>query len=104
MPLLINQTDEIVAEGVIQPKKDLLLRKVGSRYMIVETCADHVNMTNVFSLNHSAAALWQRIHEGAFSLPELAEWLAERYGVSTEVTLNDTALQLKQWKEFGLIK
>lgn len=104
MPLLMKQTNKIMVEGIIQPQKDLLLRRVGSRYMIVETCADHVNMTNVFSLNHSAAALWQRIHEGAFSLPELAEWLAERYRVSTEITLNDTARQLKQWKEFGLIK
>ena len=47
----------------IKPKANLRLRKVGKQYMIVESCADNVNMSNVFSLNKTAARLWDRIEQ-----------------------------------------
>ena len=65
----------------IEPKDGLRLRKIGSRYMIVEACNGNVNMTDVFSLNETAARLWQRINEGKFTPEELAGWLCDvRYG------------------------
>ena len=41
----------------LQP--NLQLRKIGNKYMIVSTASGNVNMTDVFTLNETAARLWQ---------------------------------------------
>ena len=40
-----------------------MLRRIGNQYMIVEACAGNVNMSNVYSLNRTAAWLWEQIAE-----------------------------------------
>ena len=41
--------------------KDLVLREVGGEYMIVNPFSDTVDMTQVYSLNETAAWLWQQM-------------------------------------------
>lgn len=48
-------------EMKICPKEGLKLRKVGKQYMIVEACEGNVNMSHVYSLNQTAAQMWERI-------------------------------------------
>lgn len=86
----------------IQPKRNLQLRKVGKHYMIVEVCKENVNITNVFSLNKTAAALWQRINNGMYTAEELAEWLCGEFRVDRETAMKDIRRQLDEWKEYGL--
>lgn len=88
----------------IEPKDGLRLRKIGSRYMIVEACNENVNMTDVFSLNETAARLWQRINEGKFTPEELAGWLCGEYDTDKDTALTDVQRQLEEWKAFGLIR
>lgn len=87
----------------ITPKPDLQLRKVGRQYMIVEASAGNMNLTNVFSLNETAARLWQKVGEGAFTLDELAAWLGAEYGVSGNAVREDVARQLDEWDAYGLL-
>lgn len=88
----------------IEPKGCLRLRKVGNKYMLVETCNGQVNMADVFSLNETAARLWQRINEGRFTPEELADWICGEYDTDKETALADVLRQLSEWRKFGLIK
>ena len=90
-------------ENVIRPKKGLKLRKIGKQYMIVEANAEHINMSDVYSLNQTAALLWERIEAGSYTPDELAAWLCSLYDITSDVILQDVERQLTEWKRFGLI-
>lgn len=90
-------------DNEIIPKSGLLLRKIGRRYMIVEACDGQANLTNVFSLNETAAKLWRRIGEGPCTVAALGKWLAELYGIPEETAQADVARQVDEWRNFGLI-
>lgn len=84
-------------------KSHLQLRKVGRQYIIVDVCSKNVNLSDVYRLNETAAALWQRMAEGEQTADELAAWLQEEYEVDRETALKDVEGQLEEWKGFGLI-
>ena len=46
-------------DNIVRPKRNLQLRKIQNQYMIVEASAANVNMSNVYSLNKTAADLWE---------------------------------------------
>lgn len=70
--------------------------------MMVEVCKENVNITNVFSLNETAAGLWRRINSGIYTVEELAGWICSEYRVDKETALKDIRKQLEEWKEYGL--
>lgn len=84
-------------------KDGLQLRKIGSHYMIVDTCTGNVNMSNVFSLNDTAAQLWTWIEEGGHTPDELADLMCQRYLTDKETALADIKRQLAEWEEFDLL-
>lgn len=94
----------MTVKKAIEPKLGLQLRKIGNKYMIVEVCNENVNMTDVFSLNETAARLWQRINEGKYASEELVDWLCGEYDTDKDTALRDIERQLEEWKKFGLIK
>lgn len=71
--------------------------------MIVEACDGNTNMSNVYSLNHTAARLWEQIVSGDYTLQDLAEWLSGVYDIDLVTALNDVEKQLAEWKSYGLI-
>lgn len=85
-------------------KENLQLRKVGRQYMIVDARSENVNMSKVFTLNETAAFLWQKISEKEWTVDELAGWLCEEYEVDRETGCKDIERQLEEWKNFGLIE
>lgn len=89
---------------IIKPRAELLLRKVGNRCFLVEIAADCLNMTDVFSLNPTAAALWQRMSEGDYTAEELADWMAEQWPVGRDAAARDLQEQLRVWREYGLLQ
>lgn len=87
----------------MRPKKGLELRQIGNRYIIVKVCDDLVNMTDVFTLNRTAAKLWQRMGEGRFTAEELVQWLCDAYDVDPDVAQADINRQLAEWEDYGLL-
>lgn len=85
-------------------KEGLQLRKIGSHYMIVEACNGQVNMSNVYSLNDTAALIWQHVGKGCSDSGELAAAVCEAYAVDMADALRDVERQLAEWKAFGLIE
>ncbi len=88
----------------IVPKADLTIRKVGSRYMIVDASDSCVNLTDVYSLNETAARIWEMICKGEAQTPEkLAEGLCREYEVEYGHALHDVERQLDEWEKMGLL-
>lgn len=87
----------------IRPKAGLQLRKIKNQYMIVEACNDNLNMSNVYSLNNTAARLWEQIAGGSCTSQQLAGWLCSRYGIDMATALRDVEKQVADWEAYGLI-
>lgn len=84
-------------------KSDLRLRKIGKRYMVVSVDSA-VNLANVYTLNATAARLWQYCEGGECDPESMARFLCDEYEVDMETALHDVEQQLAEWKEFGLIE
>ncbi len=87
----------------MQLKKNLRLRKVGSKYMIVDNSTEQVNMVDVYTMNETAAMLWQRFVEREFTPEEMVEVLCQEYEVTREQALADVEALLGEWNSFGLM-
>ncbi len=101
--LIIRLSINLMKQNVIHPKEGLQLRKIKDRYMIVVASDGNVNMSDVYSLNRTAADLWQQICNGEYSAEELAEWLSDTYPVEPSKALRDVERQLSEWKSYGLL-
>lgn len=87
----------------MQLKKNLRLRKVGSKYMIVDNSTEQVNMVDVYTMNETAAMLWQRFVEREFTPEEMVEVLCQEYEVTREQALADVEALLGEWNSLGLM-
>jgi len=84
-------------------RPDLRLRRVGSHYMVVDAGGGTANYADVFTLNESAARLWQFLEAGALDAGELSERLAASYGKAPADVAADVDAQLSQWADFGIV-
>ena len=76
------------------PKPHLKLRRIDS-------C---VNLTNVYSLNGTAARLWEAVcKDGCRTTGELAEELCSTYDVEYDRALRDVERQIEEWEKMGLL-
>lgn len=71
--------------------------------MIVSTASGNVNMTDVFTLNETAARLWQLMEGKDITPKELVVLLCNEYEVGEEDALKDVEKQLCEWKQSGLV-
>lgn len=85
-------------------RTNLTLRRMGRRYMMVNAASAAQDMADVYTLNETAARLWERLGDDEISLPSLASWLAEEYGIAYDDALTDVTTQVQEWREFGLIE
>ena len=72
--------------------------------MIVEANENHANMSDVYSLNPTAAMMWQRMGEGACTPDDLADCLCKEFDIDKATALHDVERQLDDWLQFGLIQ
>lgn len=82
----------------------LTLRRMGRRYMMVNAASAAQDTADVYTLNETAARLWEQAGDDEISLPSLASWLADEYGIAYDDALADVTTQVKEWQEFGLIE
>ncbi|MGN0202868.1 MAG: PqqD family protein [Candidatus Cryptobacteroides sp.] len=81
----------------------LILRKVGKRYMIVKD-GPEVDLTDVFTLNGTAADIWNAFRGREFTPREVSEYLLENYDVPQERAEADSAALLAEWESFGFLQ
>lgn len=86
----------------MQLKPNLKLRKLGPMYMVVDANTKEVDTTRVYTLNDTAAWLWERAAEGDFTIDSLTALLCEEYDVAPDVARHDVEELLNEWKELIL--
>ena len=84
-------------------KSQLKLRKMGSVYMLVDALASEVNLTNVYTLNSTAAQIWQQVGEGELVMEQLAEFVCQEYEVEYDQALEDVKALVEEWQRLGLV-
>ena len=84
-------------------KENLKLRQVGNRYMIVDAVGQNVNLTNVYTLNATAAWVWELAAQGDFTEESLISALCENFEVATELATKDIRALLETWKKYNLL-
>jgi len=85
-------------------RSDLTLRKIGSEYMIVEPGKGMVDLSKVYSLNKTAAFLWNELQGRDFSEDDVAEILVEEYGLTPRTAFIDGSKLLQHFKTENLIR
>ena len=86
------------------PKAGQKPRRKGNRHMIVEVSDSCVNLTNVYSLNGTAARPWEMVCNGeGRTAGELAEGLCKTYDVEYGRALRDVERQIEEWEKMGLL-
>ena len=88
---------------MITTKQGLKLQKIGNKYMIVEAVDGNINLTNVYSLNPTAALLWQQAEAGDQTPQALAQLLVDSYYIPFDQALADVEAQLRTWLDMVII-
>ncbi|MDE5669398.1 MAG: PqqD family protein [Duncaniella sp.] len=84
-------------------KANLKLRKVGMNYMLVDVSDADANITDVYTLNETAAFVWNAAVEHGVEAKTLASLVCEEYDVSHDTVLSDIESLLLTWRSSGLI-
>ena len=85
-------------------RADLVLRTIGSDHMIVDPSQDMVDLSTVYTLNDSAAWLWEQLKGIEFSPTTVANLLCEQYDVTTEKAVADAEILIQDFKKQGLLE
>jgi Coenzyme PQQ synthesis protein D (PqqD) len=81
-----------------RPSPDVLMRKVGDEFVLV-----HMGRNQIFSLNPTAAALWELLSEGRTRADAIAQ-LTREFDVDLETAEAETDTLLGMLEREGLVE
>lgn len=84
-------------------RNDLTLRQLGDEYIIVDPSQDMVDMSKVFTLNESAAFIWNELQGLDFTVEDIITLLLDTYEVSANRAATDAQNLLHNFEKQGLI-
>jgi hypothetical protein len=70
-------------------KNDLTLRKIGEEFLIVEPGEGTTDLSKVYSLNWTAAWLWNELQGREFSVEDVATMIIDKYQVDPRTAFMD---------------
>ena len=70
-------------------KENLVLRRIGSEYVIIVPDKDVVDLTNVYTLNETSAWIWEQLKNEDFTIEQVVELVMKQYDVDQERAMND---------------
>lgn len=82
--------------------KTYTLRQVAGENILVNG-GQCINYSAVFSLNDTAAWLWNRIGDCDFEEEDLVRWICDEYEVDEAVAREDVHNMILLWKQYGMI-
>lgn len=85
-------------------RSDLVLRTIGSDHLIVDPSQDMVDLSTVYTLNSSAAWLWEQLKGKEFTIDTIVDLLCENYDVDIEQAKSDAAILLEDFQKQGLLE
>lgn len=84
-------------------RSDLTIRQLGDESIIVDPSQDMVDMTKVFTLNETAAFLWNQLQGQDFSVDNIVTILLENYDVTDKVARQDAQVMIDSFTKQGLL-
>lgn len=81
-----------------------MLRHLGDDHVIVDPGQEMVDMSKVYTLNETAAFLWNALKGKDFSEADVVGLLMENYDVGADRAEKDTKKLLADFKEQGLLE
>lgn len=84
-------------------RNDLTLRQLGDEYIIVDPSQDMVDMSKVFTLNESAAFIWNELQGINFTLEDVVNLLLDAYEVTADRATTDAQHLLHNFEKQGLV-
>ncbi|WP_313189746.1 PqqD family protein [Sphingobacterium sp.] len=84
-------------------RNDLTLRKIGGEYLIVEPGKGTTDLSNVYSLNWTAAWLWDELKGKEFTTEDVARLLIEEYQLDPRTAYIDGDKILTSFRAQNLI-
>ena len=84
-------------------KEKLVLRRIGSEYIIIVPDRNSVDLTEVYSLNETSAWIWEQLKDVDFTIEEVVELVQQHYDVDQETAMNDVCAMIDVFKTGGLI-
>lgn len=85
-------------------RSDLVLRTIGSDHLIVDPSQDMVDLSTVYTLNSTAAWLWDELKEKEFDLASVVNLLCEHYEVRADQAESDAKMLLQDFEKQGLLE
>ena len=85
-------------------RNDLQLRKLGNDFIIIDPGQDMIDMSKVFTLNETAAFLWEELQGKEFTEETVSQIFLENYDVQEEIALNDAKKLIQTFVKGGLIR
>lgn len=85
-------------------RQDLVLRKVGDDYIMVDPSQGMVDLSKVHTLNETAAWLWEQLAGKEVNVDQVATLLCERYDVSQEKAAADAEALVQEFEKAGLLE
>ena len=84
-------------------KEDLVLRHVGDDHIIVDPGQEMVDLSKVFTLNDSAAWLWEKLAGQSFTSETVVELLSEAYNIPHTQAAGDAQRLIENFEKNGLL-
>ncbi|MDR3011432.1 MAG: PqqD family protein [Sphingobacterium sp.] len=85
-------------------RSDLVLRTIGSDHLIVDPSQDMVDLSTVYTLNITAAWLWEQLKGKEFNIDSIVELLCENYDVDMDQAKSDAEILLQDFQKQGLLE
>ncbi len=84
-------------------KKDLVLRRIGAGFIIIDPDKGVIDMAKVYILNETTTWLWKEIVDKDFTSDELIHLLLSRYAVTEEQARKDVNELIDSFKKQNLL-
>jgi len=84
-------------------KENLVLRRIGSEYIIIVPDKDSVDMTEVYTLNETSAWIWEQLKDKDFTIEMIVELVRETYDVDPDTATKDVLAIMDIFRAGGLI-
>ena len=80
-----------------------MLRQVGNEHIMVDPGQDMVDLSKVYTLNDTAAFLWEELNDQDFTLETMVALLSDHYDVHPSVAESDARKLIQDFKSQGLL-
>ena len=78
------------------------MRRLGGEAVLIPV-SGMMNLRRMYSLNRSAALLWERFADEEFTSENISSVLSDTYGITTSEADTDTEKFIREFSELGLI-